>query len=109
MSQVTILPNNLASVKDLENPTLVGQGSFGKVYLDSKTNKVYKKSDTIIYKDNDYIIIENNIRELVFYTYIKEKFGTSANYNQSLSYFLDSVEHISIPDKLEVSNNISKI
>ncbi len=109
MSQVTTIPINLASVKDLENPTLVGQGSFGKVYLDSKTNKVYKKSDTIIYKDNDYIIIENNIRELVFYTYIKEKFGTSANYNQSLSYFLDSVEHISIPYKLEVSNNISKI
>jgi serine/threonine protein kinase len=117
MSQVTILPINLASVKDLESPTLVGQGSFGKVYLDSKTNKVYKKSDTIIYKDNDYIIIENNIRELVFYTYIKEKFGTSTVSSlsnnteklQGLSFFLDSVEHISIPHKIEVVNNVSKI
>ena len=105
MSQVTNDPLNL------ESQTLVGQGSFGRVYLDSKTNKVYKKFETIIYKDNDYIIIENNIRELVFYTYVKEKFGTlnSSEKSKGLSYFLDSIDHISIPHKIEVSNNISKI
>ena len=67
MSQVTILPINLASVKDLENPTLVGQGSFGKVYLDSKTNKVYKKSDTIIYKDNHYLFTRDMLMRIYIY------------------------------------------
>ena len=101
--------------------TLIGQGSFGRVYLDTHNDKVFKKSDTFVSDKNNFIIIENNIRELVFYKFMKEKFDDSLNisstgsYNPSskqtftLSYFLDNPDNISIPYNVELKNNISKI
>ena len=57
---------------------------------------------------DDYIIIENNIRELIFYKYVKQKYGGKIS-SFSLSYFLNYLENIPIPDNYEVKNNISKI
>jgi serine/threonine protein kinase len=88
-------------------PSLIGKGSFGKVYS-LNSNFVYKESNIIMKDKDDYIIIENNIRELIFYKYVKQKYGGKIS-SFSLSYFLNYLENIPIPDNYEVKNNISKI
>jgi serine/threonine protein kinase len=51
---------------------LIGQGTFGKIYsLDENT--VYKKIKIIAEKEDEFSIIENNIRELSFYKLIMDK------------------------------------
>ena len=111
MSQIT----NQSSVS--LSSSLIGQGSFGRVYLDTKSDNVFKQSNTFVFENNNFIIIENNIRELVFYKYMKEKFDTSSSTGAlsypkqtfTLSYFIDNPDNISIPQHLELKNNISKI
>lgn len=51
--------------------SLLGQGTFGKVYADG--DYVYKKIKIIAENENEISIIENNIRELSFYKLIMEK------------------------------------
>ena len=98
MSQIT----NQSSVS--LSPSLIGQGSFGRVYLDTKSDNVFKQSNTFVFENNNFIIIENNIRELVFYKYMKEKFDTSSSTGAlsypkqtfTLSYFIDNPDNIII-------------
>ena len=52
--------------------SLVGQGTFGKVYsVDDIT--VYKRIKVIAENEDEISIIENNVRELSFYKLIMEK------------------------------------
>lgn len=73
---------------------IIGQGSFGKVYALDKDN-VYKKIRVLAETENDFAIIENNVRELAFYRLIMGK-NTFTN-----SFILENMpSSIPIPNKI---------
>jgi hypothetical protein len=77
---------------------IIGQGSFGKVYaLDKDT--VYKKIRVLAETENDFAIIENNVRELAFYRLVMGK-NTFTN-----SFILENIpSSIAIPTKIVYIN-----
>jgi serine/threonine protein kinase len=71
------LPSNTISFtgtnKPLKcQPQLIGKGSFGKVYSVSE-DEVYKQFKIITFSQNDFAIIENNIKEFSFYKMLMAK------------------------------------
>ncbi len=76
---------------------LIGQGSFGKVYSLDK-NTVYKKMRVYVETENDFAIIENNIRELAFYKLVTTKNSFTS------SFILENIHSsIPIPNKIVYS------
>jgi hypothetical protein len=79
---------------------LIGQGTFGKVYSSDETT-VYKKLKVIAEKEDEFSIIENNIRELSFYKLIMDKESESFTSSVILPEIPSS---ISIPTKITFSD-----
>ncbi len=78
---------------------LLGQGTFGKVYsLDETT--VYKKIKIIAENEDEFSIIENNIRELSFYKLIMDK---------STGSFTSSVILPDLPSVIPIPSKITFI
>ena len=77
---------------------IIGQGSFGKVYALNK-DTVYKKMRVLAETENDFAIIENNVRELAFYRLVMGK-NTFTN-----SFILENIpSSIAIPTKIVYIN-----
>lgn len=71
------LPSNTISITGTNEPIkyqpkLIGKGSFGKVYSISEV-EVYKKFRIIASSNNDFALIENNIKEFSFYKLLMSK------------------------------------
>jgi len=80
---------------NLFNFKLIGNGSFGNVY--SKGNIIYKEFEIIKYIENsNFFLIENNLREIIFYKIIKNK-------------FISPPCNISFSQKISIKNNVSRI
>jgi len=78
---------------------LLGQGTFGKVYsLDETT--VYKKIKVIAENEDEFSIIENNIRELSFYKLLMDKSSES---------FTSSVILPEVPSSIPIPEKITFI
>jgi serine/threonine protein kinase len=78
---------------------LLGQGTFGKVYsLDETT--VYKKIKVIAENEDEFSIIENNIRELSFYKLLMDK---------STESFTSSVILPELPSSIPIPEKITFI
>ena len=78
---------------------LLGQGTFGKVYsLDETT--VYKKIKVIAENEDEFSIIENNIRELIFYKLLM---------NKSSESFTSSVILPEVPSVIPIPEKITFI
>jgi serine/threonine protein kinase len=93
--------------------TLIGEGSYGKVYRDHKNSaSVFKEIKLWIHdttNHDQFVFIENNFKELIFYQllflFYKQNYS-----NFSLSFLFNiKFTHILIPDKIEVHNNVAKI
>jgi serine/threonine protein kinase len=85
------LPSNTISFTGTNKPIkcqpqLIGKGSFGKVYSVSE-DEVYKQFKIITFSDNDFAIIENNIKEFSFYKMLMAK----DNNNFTSSVFIPSI------------------
>ena len=95
----------------MEKPILIGEGSYGKVYRHSQ-NLLYKELKLWIHDkthSDNFIFIENNFKELIFYNLIllfyKEHYS-----NFTISFLLNvKFSHILIPDKIEVEGSVAKI
>jgi len=93
--------------------TLIGEGSYGKVYQDPENlTSVFKEIKLWIHDSTNhdqFVFIETNIKELIFYQllflYYKKNYS-----NFSLSFLFNiKFSNILIPEKIEVHNNIARI
>lgn len=82
-------------------PQIIGRGSFGKVYSISE-REVYKKFKLIASSENDFAIIENNIKEFSFYKLLMKK---SEDNSFTTSVFIPNVPAcISTPTNIRFKN-----
>jgi serine/threonine protein kinase len=100
------LPSNTISITGTDKPLkhepqIIGKGSFGKVYSTSE-DEVYKKFKLITSSQNDFAIIENNIKEFSFYKLLMKK---SEDNSFTSSVFIPNVPPcISIPINIRFKN-----
>jgi len=100
------LPSNIISITGTDKPLryepqIIGKGSFGKVYSISE-EEVYKKFKLITSSQNDFAIIENNIKEFSFYKLLMKK---SENNSFTSSVFIPNIPScISTPINIRFKN-----
>ncbi len=100
------LPSHTISITGTDKPLrhepqIIGKGSFGKVYSISE-DEVYKKFKLITSSQNDFAIIENNIKEFSFYKLLMKK---SEENSFTSSVFVPNIPNcISVPTNIRFKN-----